>query len=153
MACSIATGHGEALLPYIRIANIIQYIGLLAAVGLNLHIRELWIAGVGTFANFLAVVSNGGMMPMSKGALRAAGLSQMLTPDNPFARHSFMSAETNLKFLVDIIPVKLPAFFPSWLVCATKEVASVGDVLIALAVFVLVQRVMCASTHKKESLG
>lgn len=130
---------------YLTAVNIIQYVILLAAIGMNLHIREMWMVGLGTFLNFLVVAANGGMMPVSARALRKVGLEYMLEPEQTghFVRHVIMSAETRLKPIGDIIPVPGGLFVP-------PEVASIGDVFVSVAVFVLVQRYMCG---KKKSLA
>lgn len=137
MLTSLA-GKNTAWQPYVRAANIVQYATILAAVALNLHMRELWSAAVGTFLNLLVIAANGGVMPMSARALRVAGLHQMLDPERTsrFIRHAIMTPDTRLKPLADIIPV--PGF------ALIAQVASIGDLLISVAVFVFVQRYMLA---------
>lgn len=129
---------GPAWQPYVRAANIVQYATILTAVALNLHMRELWSAAVGIFLNILVIAANGGVMPMSARALRVAGLHQMLDPERTsrFIRHAIMTPDTRLKPLADIIPV--PGF------ALIAQVASIGDLLISVAVFVFVQRYMLA---------
>lgn len=139
---SRTTADGS-LLPYVRAANILQYVVLLAAIGLNLHLRGMWLAGVGTLLNFLAVAANGGMMPVSKRALEAARLTELLNAQHGFIRHAIMTPETHLKPLGDIIPVPGFAFI-------LPQVASIGDVLVAVAVFVLVQWYMCSAARDVE---
>lgn len=128
---------GESLSPYMRAANVVEYVVLLAAIALNLHIREMWIAGAGAFMNFLVVAANGGMMPISEKAIQMAGMTQMIEDcrAGSFVRHVIMSPETRLKPLADIIPKPGFAF-------VMPEVASIGDVLLAIGIFVLVQRYM-----------
>ena len=122
--------------PYLSAAKIVQYAALLAAIMLNLHMRQMWLAAAGTFLNLLVIAANGGFMPMSAKALRMAGLAEMLDPErtSQLIRHAIMTPETRLKPLADIIPV------PGYPV--TAQVASIGDVLISLALFVFVQRYM-----------
>jgi len=130
----------QAWQPYLMAANIIQYVTLLAAIALNFHIREMWLAGIGTFLNFLAIAANGGMMPMSTRALQIAGIRELLDPEriSQFVRHAIMAPETRLKLLADVIPV------PGFSIIITPQVASIGDLLVAVAVFLFIQRYMLA---------
>jgi len=141
MLTSLA-GKNTAWQPYVRAANIVQYATILTAVALNLHMRELWSAAVGTFLNLLVIAANGGVMPMSAKALRVAGLTQLLDPERTsrFIRHAIIAPDTRLKLLTDIIPVPVPV--PGFRFIS--QVASIGDLLISVAVFVFVQRYMLA---------
>lgn len=130
-----ATGN-ESLLPYVRAANVLQYVVLLAAIVLNLHLGGMWLAGVGTFLNALVLAVNGGVMPVGMNALRTAGLTDLLHSKQDFIRHAIMSSETHLKAIADIIPIPGFAFI-------MPQVASIGDLLIAVAVFIFVQQYMC----------
>lgn len=123
-----------------RLATIAQYALLLAAVGVNLQLREMWLFGVGTVLNFAAVLANSGKMPVSLTAARLAGLTEMLDPGraNSFVRHIPMTAQTRLNPLADLLPI--PGYG-----AILREVVSVGDVLMSLAVFILIQRYMCSS--------
>lgn len=132
--------YGESLRVVIRSANIIQYVVLLAAIAANFHIREMWLAGFGTFLNALVVAVNGGAMPVSARALQVAGYEEMLRPEvvSKFVRHSIMSSSTHLKLIADIIPVPKLLILP-------PQVLSIGDALVAIAVFIFVQRYMVSS--------
>lgn len=123
---------------YIRAMNVAMYVSLLAAIAVNFHIREMFVVGAGTFLNFLVVAVNSGVMPVSDGALRAVNMIGALG-DNP-VRHAIMTPETNLKFLADIIAVPPISLFG--VVTIPPEVASVGDVIISVGVFILVVRFM-----------
>jgi hypothetical protein len=149
--CTIAaTDTSGRMMPYVRIANVGQYILLLVAIGLNVHLRELWFAGLGTFLNFLVLTVNGGMMPVSRMGLKLAGLTWMLTSkETPrFVRHAIMDTHTRLWMLGDIIPI--PGLGARNFLA---EVASIGDVLVAAAVFVLVQQYMVRTGQRTEDGG
>lgn len=132
--------HGGPLRLVIRSANIVQYVVLLAAIAANFHMREMWLAGFGTFLNALVVAVNGGAMPVSARALRAAGYEELLRPEvvSKFVRHSIMSSSTHLKLFADIIPIPKLLILP-------PQVLSIGDALVAVAVFIFVQRYMVSS--------
>lgn len=130
-------GNPEPRLLYIKIANVVQYILLLSAIAVNLHIREMWMIGVGTLCNALVVAANSGMMPVSAKALELAGMGYLLDPGqfDWNIRHVLMTVSTRLGFLADIIPVPgIGKIMP--------EVASIGDMLLAIGVFIIVQRYM-----------
>lgn len=124
--------------PWLPIVNITQFATLLIAVLVNIRVYGMSIAGLGVFSNFLAMTFNGGYMPMSARALRIAGMSQLLDPDSieRFVRHSIITPATNLKLLTDIIPIPGVLFIAA-------DVLSIGDVLVAIALFALIQHYMC----------
>lgn len=79
-------------------------------------------------------------MPVSARALQVAGYEEMLRPEvvSKFVRHSIMSSSTHLKLIADIIPVPKLLILP-------PQVLSIGDALVAIAVFIFVQRYMVSS--------
>jgi hypothetical protein len=139
-----STKFATEIRTVIRLANIAQYVLLLAAIGINLHLREMWLAGGGTFLNALVVTANGGVMPVSGWALQIVGYEEMLRPKvvSRFVRHSIITPETHLKPIADIIPLPKLLFFQ-------PQVFSIGDVLIAIAVFALVQNYMVAKNKDR----
>lgn len=133
---------------YAGLLNIVNYILLLVALGANLHIQDLRIIWGGTFLNFLVCAANGGYMPISEKAAKIAGLANIINPsrEGEFVRHVLLTADSKLKWLADVIP--LPGFGPH-----TPEVASIGDVVITIGIFMLIQRYMCirkSSLEKKK---
>ena len=146
LVCSVAASRGSlAMVRYARMTNIIEYVGLLTAMLLNLNIREMWLAMAGTFMNFLAIVTNGGVMPMSPDALRRAGMPELMNPEtvSHMVRHTLSTPETHLKALTDIIGIGSFSFLPDGIASYLREVSSIGDVLVSLAAFMLIQRYMC----------
>lgn len=131
----IIRGGDPRLIRYARLVNVAQYLILLWAIGMNLHIREMYIAGFGTFLNFLVLTANGGLMPVSRYALRAAGLTDVIK--NYAVRHVILSSTTRLWILSDVIPVRLFGKVSS-------QVVSVGDLIIAVGIFILIQHYMCS---------
>lgn len=100
----------------------------------NRRIPGMVVIGLGALSNALAIVANGGVMPASPTALRAAGLATR--NDGGFANSTAVE-DPNLLFLGDIYSVP-----DSWPII--DNVFSVGDVLIALGVVILVHGV-CGS--------
>jgi hypothetical protein len=103
-----------------------SYAAVLAFIVLNRSLPGLWLVGVGGLANLVAIAANGGVMPASADALRTAGRA---ATEEGFT-NSEVLAHPHLEFLGDVIPL------PSWMPFA--NVFSIGDVFIAVGVFVLV---------------
>lgn len=131
------TDNQALTLTTTRVINVMQYVVLLAAVGINLHLYGMKILGVGAFLNFLALAVNRGVMPISPSAAKTAGIWALVDPatGTKLIRHAIMSPETRLKPLTDIIPIPIPKL---------ATVLSIGDVLLAVGIFMLIQRYMRA---------
>jgi MFS family permease len=96
----------------------------------NWRVPGLQVAAVGIGLNTLAVIFNGGQMPVWTGALRAAGLTPADLGSDPF--HFLMSSPTVADFVQrggifgDVVPFPVPYL---------RDVMSIGDVLLALGIF------------------
>lgn len=113
-----------------------SYILLLLSIWYNRHIKEMLIFGVGIFINFVVIVANGGHMPVSLVALQKAGMAYMLPllQSKSYIIHTLMDSQTKLKLLADVIP--LPSPYPR------PRVLSIGDVIMGIGVFFLIQNYM-----------
>jgi MFS family permease len=96
---------------------------------LNRRIPGLWLIGVGTALNVLAIAANGGVMPAAPHAAAAAGLP----PDAGVFSNSAVLEHARLLFLGDVFAI--PAGLPF------SNVFSAGDVCIALGVAITIHRV------------
>jgi hypothetical protein len=91
----------------------------------NVRLPGFWLIAVGSAANLLAILANGGYMPTSAAALAVAGLEPAVGYSN-----SVVLSDPALAPLTDILAM------PAWMPLA--NVFSLGDVLIGLGVvFVL----------------
>ena len=108
------------------------YVLLTAMLLANRSLPGLTAAALGTAANGIAIVANGGWMPVWQPSLAAAGFD----PNNVHSNfHRLLAGPVDAGFfahggpLVDIIPIPIPML---------QSVASVGDVLLGagLAFFV-----------------
>ena len=140
------SSHAHDFSPYTKAANIAQFAILIVATALNFHIFEMRIAGSGAFLNLVVIAVNGGIMPVSHKALSLAGLADAFSMVR--LRHAMMTDATHLKFLADVIPIGGP-HAPR----ALQEVASIGDVFVAVAVFILIQRDMCMKNRQQSEDG
>jgi DHA3 family macrolide efflux protein-like MFS transporter len=104
---------------------ILTYVLLTAMLLLNRDLPGLTAAALGTAANGIAIVANGGWMPVWQSSMTAAGLDSTAVHSG---FHRMLTGPVDTSFfehggpLVDIIPIPIPMF---------QSVASVGDVLLA----------------------
>ncbi|MCP8615727.1 DUF5317 domain-containing protein [Salirhabdus salicampi] len=101
-----------------------SYLILIYAVWKNFHLPGFKIFFTGLILNFLAIVTNGGRMPVSIEAIETIGLGDRIQElGEGYRKHQFLTENTNLSFLTDVIPIVQP--FVYW-----QMVASVGDLLV-----------------------
>ncbi|MCG0275308.1 MAG: DUF5317 domain-containing protein [Thermosediminibacteraceae bacterium] len=133
----------EFFSEYMLLISVTSYVLLLYGLCSNWHLKPMRLVALGVLLNFLAIIASGGKMPVSLWAVDAAGLeefkSDLFNPDYPY--HVAMTSTTRLKIFGDIIP--LPRPYPR------PKVFSIGDLLMAIGVFFLVQEAML----KKKSLS
>ena len=131
-----------------RICMIVSYVLLLWALSRNLNFRSIRIMSVGTLLNFIAIIVNGGLMPLSP---EARQLAQM-TPLDQSQLGMVLSegsgillplGQTNLWFITDIIPAH-----------HLGGVYSPGDILIALGfLFFLIEIAFSKNTTAQPTLS
>ena len=109
---------------------VVSYTLILAWLWGNWRIPGLQVAAVGIGSNVMAVLINGGRMPIWSGAYTAAGFTESAVANNPF--HFILRADSVADFVArgglfgDVIPLPLPII---------RDVVSIGDVLLALGIF------------------
>jgi hypothetical protein len=103
--------------------HFLSYGLVLAFIWCNRHLPGLWLVALGGLSNLVVIAANGGVMPASADALRAAGRS----PTEEGFTNSEVLADARLQPLGDVLPM------PSWMPFA--NVFSIGDVLIAVGLF------------------
>ena len=111
------------------VVYVLSTAAVLTAVVRNLRIPGMVLVALGALSNLVAVVANSGVMPTTAAALTAAGLG----PADGFS-NSAVLADPRLAPLTDIFAI--PAAFP------LANVFSVGDVLIALGIVLVVALAM-----------
>jgi len=107
-----------------RVLWLVSYLLQIALILSNVNLRGIELVGLGLACNLLAILANGGLMPVEPHALRAAGLAYRIH------NNSISRAKPHLSWLVDrwAAPHALPL----------GNVFSVGDVLIALGLVVTI---------------
>jgi Family of unknown function (DUF5317) len=129
-----STPLGNALGPVAPVAYVLSTGAVLLAVIANLHRPGMPLVAVGAVFNLAAVVANGGYMPSTASALALAGR----TAEGGYT-NSVVLGQPALAPLTDIFAVP-------WLV-PLANVFSIGDLLIAAGVCLLVVRTMLSSAH------
>jgi MFS family permease len=106
------------------------YLAIFAWLWGNWRVPGLQIASVGIAANGLAVMINGGQMPIWAGAYQAAGFTAADIAGDQF--HYILTADTVAGFVAagglfgDVVPIPVPFI---------RDVVSIGDVILALGIF------------------
>ena len=136
-----STTLGDALGPWAPLVYVVSNLAVLAAVWRNLAIPGLPIVLVGGATNLLAIVANGGYMPVSPGALAAMGR---------IPREGY----TNSRLVEGVVLGPLTDLFamPTWVPAA--NVFSVGDILIGVGACIAVAAAMHGrGPHTKRHPG
>ena len=99
--------------------------------------RSFWpfnLVSAGIMMNSIPMTLNGGRMPVSGWALEKAGLIQefSLIAEDRIVTHTLIRDETFFMLLSDVIPL-------------LYKVISIGDVLISLGIFLIIQKYMTSS--------
>lgn len=133
---AVWTAVGD-LVPLIYVASMV-----VALVVVLRNLRQAWalsLVALGTFSNLMAILLNGGFMPVTAEALGIA------TPTvTRYGGNSVLTADPAVMFLVDKFVM------PEWLPFAT--VYSVGDVLIGIGI-VLVIAIAMQPARADDSLA
>ena len=103
------------------VVHVGTYVAAFVFLWLNRHIPGALIIGLGAAANAIAIAANGGVMPASPSAWRAAGLP--IAPPGEF-ENSDLTESANLAFLGDIFHI--PESWP------LSNVFSIGDIVIVI---------------------
>jgi len=121
--------------------HIFSYVLLLIALWYSRDIKGMKLIGIGVAINFIAILANGGRMPVSAKALLKADMGDMLPLLNSksYVIHTLLTEKSHLKFLTDIIP--LPHPYPK------PRVLGVGDIVMSIGLFILIQ---CSMLRKRS---
>jgi len=126
------------LFPYATSAlHLLSYVLVGVWLAANLRFRPMVVIGVGALCNLAVIAANGGRMPASEAALRAAGAfveADALVEGGTVANVILMSETTRLNWLGDILHV------PSWMPFATAF--SIGDAILFLGLVWLIAKGM-----------
>lgn len=132
-----STSLGDVLGPWAPVVYIASNLAVLAAVWRNLSIPGLPLVLVGGATNLVAIVANGGYMPVSPGAVAAMGR---------LPREGY----TNSRLVDGVVLGPLTDLFamPTWVPAA--NVFSIGDVLIGVGAAIAVVAAMHGRAPRAE---
>ncbi len=88
---------------------------------------------LGTFLNFMVILFNQGAMPVKTTYIPEEAIANLADS----VTHTIMTIQTKLPFLGDIIYVRWPM----------QQMISVGDIIMNIGIFLLVQKIMEAKKH------
>jgi len=125
--------------------NVLGYFLAMFAVASNLALPGMRLVAVGLVLNLAVIAANGGRMPVSAAALRDVGLGHLVPAlaRGAVPTHTLMGESTRLAFLGDVF--RLPP--PYWRPCAF----SLGDAVLAVGAFLLIQGLMGAGRARRSS--
>jgi hypothetical protein len=111
-----------------------SYILIVIPLLLNLRIKGIYFALVGTVFNAIVIMANNGMMPVTKNAIIATGYTKTIVSGQQLDIMHFVADDsTRFKFLSDFIPLPKPYPLP--------QILSVGDLLLCIGLFLFIQYV------------
>jgi hypothetical protein len=112
----------------LAVAHVASYVAAGVWLVVNRHVPGLWLIGLGGGLNGLAIAVNGGTLPASESAVRAAGQ----VADTGRFTNSGVLADPHLAWLGDVFAT------PTWL--PGHNVFSVGDMAIWLGLSIFLWR-------------
>jgi hypothetical protein len=126
--------------PYAHIASYVMLIPPLIA---NWHLVGARWFTAGAVLNLIPIVANGGRMPASLDYFAKLGrdLGPTIAALAKSYEHVLADSSTKLLFLGDIIPLPVPYLYSMF---------SIGDILIAIGIIVLIQQMMCAGRWRRR---
>ena len=128
---------------------VLSYVLLLAVVWQNRRLPGVWVMGIGFVANLSVMLLNGGYMPITPEALAAVGHARNAQSSQTGARvmatkDVILPREATVAWwLADIFVLAPPFPIPT--------VFSLGDALIALGAFWLLQATLCHTDRDVRS--
>ena len=126
----------------ILIVHFLSYLLLFIGIYFNHRTLSFRIVFIGVFLNFLVIMANGGQMPVSGEAMADIGLidNMIAIRDGKIITHTLMNGNTALKYLGDIFVLAKPYPRP--------KIFSIGDVFMALGIFMYIQEIMIKKSEK-----
>lgn len=129
---------GPALTEPARVLFPLTHLAIILVAWLNRDLAGMYLLAAGVALNLLVMVANGGFMPIAPEALVQAGMAESTEAVTLYTRRLASKGlvlpreETALWWLSDIIALRFPI----------STVISFGDVLIAVGLFLFVQKTM-----------
>lgn len=122
--------------------HLLSYTLLFIGLYFNRSTLGFKVISAGIFLNFLVIMANGGRMPVSGEAMVGIGLvdNMVAIRDGHVITHALMGSGTIFRYLGDIFV--LPKPYPR------PKIFSIGDVIMAIGVFLYIQEIMIKKLKK-----
>lgn len=132
----MASKGSRFFIEHILLLHFLSYIMIFTGVFFNRKSVAFKIIFIGVLLNFIVIMANGGHMPVSADAMMKVGLVDDLqaVQDGKIITHTILDGTTKLGFLGDIFILGKPDPRP--------KVISIGDVFLAIGVFIYIQEIM-----------
>lgn len=124
----------------IPVVHTVSYLFLIGFAWVNRTLPGVAIFAVGVILNALVIGANLGLMPVDPAILPEANRQALI---NGTGTHGLLTDSTHLKFLADHFYEEIPG--------VTKQLFSLGDVLIDLGIGYLVIKTMISGRKTKKS--
>ncbi|WP_066505870.1 DUF5317 family protein [Abyssisolibacter fermentans] len=127
------------ILKYIKELYIGSYVLLFIGLIINIKYKPIIIIMLGGLMNVFCFMANDGKMPISIEGLKLAGFDNLirLIQNGKIALYTPLNGATNYGQFAQLITVQKPFPLP--------QILSIGDIIIYIGIFVLVQVVMLNS--------
>jgi len=124
----------------------LSYLLLFAGIFFNRSILAFKIVFIGVFLNFIVIMANGGQMPVSGEAMTNIGLIDNMHAirDGKIITHALINNHTVFKYLGDIFVLGKPYPRP--------KIFSIGDIIMALGIFIYIQEIMVKKLKKDKTV-
>ena len=124
----------------------LSYLLLFAGIFFNRSILAFKIVFIGVFLNFIVIMANGGQMPVSGEAMTNIGLIDNMHAirDGKIITHALINNNTVFKYLGDIFVLGKPYPRP--------KIFSIGDIIMALGIFIYIQEIMVKKLKKDKTV-
>lgn len=116
---------------------IVSYSLLLYCLVINHEHQSLRVLLLGVLLNFIVIAANGGRIPVDMDVARQVGVDVQAVLDGTDFKHAAITESSRLTFLGDVIPLPAPI----------SKVASIGDVVVFVGLFLLIQDLMGKRVH------
>lgn len=136
-------GKYQVLNLYTNYIYIVSMVLLIAFALANIRVAGIKAIFAGMLSNAIAIIANGGYMPSDPAALKnllSVEAMNQLQSGSASYNSVVINEQTNLKYLSDII------YIPN------INVYSIGDVLIAVGAFIIIQRIMMNRSYAYKKL-
>ena len=126
----------------ILFVHLLSYMLLFVGIYFNRSSLGFKVVFVGILLNFIVIMANGGQMPVDGNAMVNIGLvdNMMAIKEGHIVTHTLMDTGTVLRYLGDIFVLQKPYPRP--------KIFSIGDVFMALGVFLYIQEIMIRKFKK-----